>query len=988
MPSKAILLIFAGCLAFMAAPVRAAVQIQDLTLTDAARGREIPVRVFAPEDGAGPLPLIVFSHGGGESREAFGYFGQGLAERGYIVILLTHRGTDRAEIERARASGPRRLAGVDQFHLRPEDVSFVLDLALAGKTGLALVDGRVDPDSLGLAGQCIGALTVMLFQGLELALPGGASSYRDPRIKAVLALGPAIGQVDPASLAAWRGQPYANLVGPLMVITGGRDFLWVPQVRANERLREAAYRESRGPDRFLLELAGAQHNAFTDSEPYYPAGPRNPSHHGWIVAAAADFLDAYLGRDAAALERLAAHELSGKTHGEVSMEHSEITGPGKAWAVSAQPTKQAAPAPDFGPVDEFLEKNLDRLGGGCALILVQGDRVAHRAAYGDFTTERVAPIASASKWISAGVIMALVDEGAISLDDPAGKYLPEFTGKKAGITIRQMFSHTNGLSPVPRYNWDKSLTLEEAVSGISRVRFVSEPGQGLYYGGAGMQAAGRMAELATGRKWVDLFAEKIAKPLGMTHTDYYAFGRTQNPNVPGSVRTNIDDYGAFVAMLLNHGVYQGKRVLSEAAVREMFRNQTGNQPIIHSAWSAYADFDAAAPRWRYGIGAWLEELGPDGVNAIRASSGGAFGCEPFVDYGQGLAGVFLPYTRDIKQNSAGKSYNEAGVVYLELKKVIAACLEGQARPAAAPAAPLAETASIKVSSELYGLESDTRDVISVESLVLTGPAPGQRLELRLTFPARGGKLPVILLSHLVGGNKDNFPTLARHWAARGYLVIQPNHYDAAESHARRRRMNLSRFPERAMDLSFILDSLGVIQERVPELADRVDEGSVGVSGLLIGAHSASLLAGLRLFQPGGELSFKDERVKAAILLSPQGRGQGCTESSWLEIGAPMLVVAGDENPSRRTGNPPEWRCEPFRFARPGDKYLLYLKGLTGYYGGLTLGGPGDAELARTVTAVSTAFWDAWLKGDATARAFLTAGAAANAWPRVERFEAK
>jgi CubicO group peptidase (beta-lactamase class C family) len=42
--------------------------------------------------------------------------------------------------------------------------------------------------------------------------------------------------------------------------------------------------------------------------------------------------------------------------------------------------------------------------------------------------------------------MALVDAGKISLDDPASQYLPYFTGKKAEITIRQMFSHTHGLA--------------------------------------------------------------------------------------------------------------------------------------------------------------------------------------------------------------------------------------------------------------------------------------------------------------------------------------------------------------------------------------------------------------------------------------------------------------------------------------------------------------------------------------------------------------
>lgn len=979
----AIALVFLVVLILGDEPVlSAAIQTQDMNLHDDTRNRDVPVRVYGPAGGAGKtlIPLIVFSHGGGESREAFTYFGQGLAEKGYIVVFLTHPGTDRAEIERTRGQA-RRIAVIDQFHLRPEDVTFVLDRVLKGASGLTLVDGRVDPDRVGLAGQCIGGLTVMLFKGLDLRLPGGKPSYVDPRIKAVLALGPAIGEVDPERPIAWHENTYTGLKGPLMVITGGRDFLWLPAVRANPALRDIAYGRSQGPDRFHVELTTAQHNAFTDSTPYYPVGQRDPRHHGWIVQASGEFFDAFLKGDDAALKRITERELEKTTDRGVTMRHSQVQGMSQA-APRADPPR---PAPNaWAAVDEFLERNLERLGGGCSLILIQGDRVVHRAAYGSFTPDRVVPVASASKWISAGVIMALVDDGVLSLEDKAGRYLPEFTGRKGDITIRQMFSHTHGLSPEPRYNWDAKITMAEAVRSISTVKWVTEPGQGLYYSGAGMQVAGRMAEIATGRKWPDLFREKIGDPLGMAHTDYYAFGRTDNPNVPGSVRTNIDDFGAFVTMLLNKGVYRGRRVLSEAAVDEMFKNQTGDQPIVFSAWTAYGDFDSAAPSWRYGIGCWLEEMGSDGRTAARASSGGAFGCQPFVDRRLGLAGVYMPYSRNMKQDSRGRWYNEASVVYLELKEVIARRLasKGAGRPATAASAP--GTPAVKPA----GLQSNTEGVTSVETLTLSGPKPGQNLEMRLTYPEAGDKLPVILLSHLVSGNKDNFPELVRRWAGQGYLVIQPNHYDWAPSYVRPQRMELSRFPERTADLTFILNNLKSIEEKVPDLKGRIDSQTVGCSGFLIGAHSAGLLSGIRLFYPDRELSLKDQRIKAAVLLSPQGTGQGLTERSWLEIDIPMLVVAGSESSSRRTNNPPEWRCEPFIFAPPGEKYLLFMKDLSGYYGGLTFGGPRDDALAQPIISVTSAFWDAFLKHDAAAKALLKAGLDKSAWPKVERFEGK
>ncbi|MCH5372660.1 MAG: acetylhydrolase, partial [Planctomycetes bacterium] len=53
------------------------VAVEDLTWIDATRGREVPVRIYAPDrkHGNGPFPVVVFSHGGGESREAFTYLG-------------------------------------------------------------------------------------------------------------------------------------------------------------------------------------------------------------------------------------------------------------------------------------------------------------------------------------------------------------------------------------------------------------------------------------------------------------------------------------------------------------------------------------------------------------------------------------------------------------------------------------------------------------------------------------------------------------------------------------------------------------------------------------------------------------------------------------------------------------------------------------------------------------------------------------------------
>jgi CubicO group peptidase (beta-lactamase class C family) len=335
---------------------------------------------------------------------------------------------------------------------------------------------------------------------------------------------------------------------------------------------------------------------------------------------------------------------------------------------------------DFTPLDEFLVRVLPRIDYGCCLILFQGDDIVYRKAFGNFSLETVVPVASASKWISGGVIASLIDEGLLSLDTRASEYLDNFTGPKADITIRQMFSHTHGYPEktpadfyLPNYfpHRDTNLnSMQEAVDIITQVTLVYSPGNALYYSGMGMQVAGRIAEIVTGKSWVDIFWENIGEPCEMTATSYFAYGQTNNPNVAGSVETSVDDYGNFVRMLLNNGVFKGRRVLSEEAVQAILTNQSGDGPVLKHPWSSLAFVDPAIAVCRYGIGCWLENMDVATGEGIEISSGGAFGCNPFIYRNLDVGGVFLPFSRNLRVNNQGELYNDAHRVYLELQEVI------------------------------------------------------------------------------------------------------------------------------------------------------------------------------------------------------------------------------------------------------------------------------------------------------------------------------
>lgn len=86
-----------------------------------------------------------------------------------------------------------------------------------------------------------------------------------------------------------------------------------------------------------------------------------------------------------------------------------------------------------------------------------------------------------------------------------------------------------------------------------------------------------MAELASGKDWETLFQEKIAQPLGMKYTHFTPVDETpgHNPMVGGGARAGLHDYARFLGMIANNGMFEGKRILSETAIREMQADQVG-----------------------------------------------------------------------------------------------------------------------------------------------------------------------------------------------------------------------------------------------------------------------------------------------------------------------------------------------------------------------------------------------------------------------------
>ena len=326
---------------------------------------------------------------------------------------------------------------------------------------------------------------------------------------------------------------------------------------------------------------------------------------------------------------------------------------------------------DFTNIENILERAAPGL-GGCALLLIKNDKVIYRKSFGRYGTDKVVPIASASKWLSGALIMTLVDEGRISLDDTVSKYLPEFGTDKSNITVRHLFAHTSGLPPEARCRNDKHTTLERCTSEIAQLKLRAAPSEEFFYGGVSMHVGGRIAEIVSGKSWYELFAEKIAEPLGMAQTDFLAYGPTDNPRPAGDARSSADDYGRFLQMILQRGSFNGTKILSATSVVEMHKDQTGNARIAYTIYGKHRARDPNLLLARYGVGVWRERVEEGSQQLREASSQGALGFSPWIDVERNLAGVL----------SVQSSFSRVMPVYLELKEEIRRIVPASGNPLA------------------------------------------------------------------------------------------------------------------------------------------------------------------------------------------------------------------------------------------------------------------------------------------------------------------
>lgn len=350
----------------------------------------------------------------------------------------------------------------------------------------------------------------------------------------------------------------------------------------------------------------------------------------------------------------------------------------------AHPEKLAA----VGPRMQKFVDDSDLAGAVC--VVGRKDGVVHESAVGfrdlaakaPMKTDTLFRIASMTKPITAVAVMMLADDGKLSPDDDVAKHLPEFTGqmlvaskdkdavslKKPSrpIKLRDLLTHTSGVpgnypAGVGDVYAKRNRTLAETTLAAALQPLQFEPGTKWAYCNAGIDTLGRVVEVASGESFENFLQKRLFTPLGMKDTTFYPtkeqmarlavtynkkdgklvaepfslIGMPANPKHPipaGGLVSCGADLSRLYRMMLNNGELDGKRYLSEKAVAEMTRTQTGDIK------TGFVD------GMSFGYG-WAVVKEPTGVTGMLSPGtyghGGAFGTQGWIDPKQDLFVVLL-----------------------------------------------------------------------------------------------------------------------------------------------------------------------------------------------------------------------------------------------------------------------------------------------------------------------------------------------------------
>jgi D-alanyl-D-alanine carboxypeptidase len=275
---------------------------------------------------------------------------------------------------------------------------------------------------------------------------------------------------------------------------------------------------------------------------------------------------------------------------------------------------------------------------GMELVVVQHGKVIDDAAYGVKNLQTNVPvdvhtrfeIGSITKQFTAAAILQLEEAGELSLDDPLGKYVPQYAAAKA-VTLRQLLWQVSGIPNYTDTNAFKALiavkngtltiskrgTFAAILSLIQSEPLEFAPGTKWQYSNSNYELLGRVVEIASGMSWEEYIRRHIFEPAGMTESSFMS-------DEPGTGD-----------MATGYATYQGKRYPTSS-----FYGWAGAAGAIVSTASGLAKWDAALFGGKLLDSDHLAAMTAAGPLPVGAESGARYGFGWMIDTHDGQSRIW------------------------------------------------------------------------------------------------------------------------------------------------------------------------------------------------------------------------------------------------------------------------------------------------------------------------------------------------------------
>ena len=321
-----------------------------------------------------------------------------------------------------------------------------------------------------------------------------------------------------------------------------------------------------------------------------------------------------------------------------------------------------------------------------------GDKKINNQSYKPYQ-ETLFPIWSMSKPITVVSIMILVEKGLINLDDNVSKYIPEFseiyckgkTGKylcNKPLKIIHLLTHRSGFGYYSHQGYGYGLTstikynnLKDFSRDLSKVVLEFEPGEKYYYG-VNQALLGRVVEVVSKKNFYQFLKEEIFEPLDMSETKFHLTQEDRSRFQPlyinfGTIKgftteldeltyeesnsayfggegliSTMNDYSNFCIMLLNGGIYKGKRIISEKSIGIMTAKYSSSYPEEEFA-------DTSKLGFNYGFSMFiLDDPMVDGTGSTKGIYGwsGYHGTHFWIDPEKEMFALFMSRHRQNSSN--------------------------------------------------------------------------------------------------------------------------------------------------------------------------------------------------------------------------------------------------------------------------------------------------------------------------------------------------